>query len=548
MEMTTQVQNKVKMYHAWKIGQINIQSCSDDIKLDFTLQECNRANLDVVCIQEVRRLNSGSVNHLGYNFFWNGLKRCKRHGVGIAIKECSYITIESILNHNERMMAADITVQGCKIRIVSCYAPTLQTAFSTKQAFYRDLTKICQTEHNRKVIIEGDFNAELKACRMHSCFDGSSAPSSQDISQDNENAVLFLEFCHKMELSILNTWYCHPLHHRVTWHHPNGHTKKVYDYSLSRSWLRQFVNNVRVRNSYFHSDHRMVVTHLKTPANKAARRFKRPRRVNNKVNMECLQNDEACQNVRDKIADYIEQNTWPTSLDEMHMHLINALKNGKQQLPKMAKIKQTIPWKHDEVLADLHSDRITIRKQPDNEQNKAKLKQLGKNIKARVKVIQNKILKNKGQELNEAKQHRQVSKLWKKAKSHDSVIIRKPKPIPCPGLDTHFKKHFNQDHSSLVTPEEIIDPPDYIQILQDSNNAIINSSPSTNEISAAIKQLNNGKSSIDIEPEIIKLADSVSTFKDSLKDYFDKIWTDKEVPKQWRSSKITPIRKRKGSV
>ena len=247
----------------------------------------------------------------------------------------------------------------------------------------------------------------------------------------------------------------------------------------------------------------MVVTHLKTPANKAARRFKRPRRVNNKVNMECLQNDEACQNVRDKIADYIEQNTSPTSLDEMHMHLINALKNGKQQLPKMAKIKQTIPWKHDKELANLHSDRITIRKQPDNEQNKAKLKQLRKNIKARVKVIQNKILKNKGLELNEAKQHRQVSKLWKKAKSHDSVIIRKPKPIPCPGLDTHFKKHFNQDHSSLVTPEEIIDPPDYIQILQDSNNAIINSSPSTNEISAAIKQLNNGKSSIDIEPEII---------------------------------------------
>ena len=34
-----------------------MQTCSDDLKLYFVLQECSRANLDVVCIQEVRRLN-----------------------------------------------------------------------------------------------------------------------------------------------------------------------------------------------------------------------------------------------------------------------------------------------------------------------------------------------------------------------------------------------------------------------------------------------------------------------------------------------------------
>ena len=132
MRMTISVP-KVKKYHKWKVGQINIQSCSDDLKLDFALQECCRANLEVVCFQEVRRLNSGSLQHCGYNFYWNGLKRFRRHGVGIAIKECSYISVDNIINCSGRLMAADILVKGCKIRVISAYAPTLQTALSTKQ-------------------------------------------------------------------------------------------------------------------------------------------------------------------------------------------------------------------------------------------------------------------------------------------------------------------------------------------------------------------------------------------------------------------------------
>jgi len=83
--------HEVKEYHKWKIGQINVQTCSDDLKLYFVLQECSRANLDVVCIQEVRRLNTGSVSHAGYSFYWNGLKRFRKHGVGIAIKEFFFI-------------------------------------------------------------------------------------------------------------------------------------------------------------------------------------------------------------------------------------------------------------------------------------------------------------------------------------------------------------------------------------------------------------------------------------------------------------------------
>ena len=64
----------------------------------------------------------GSVNHGGYSFYWCGLKRIKRHGVGIAVRNCPYIHVDSVHNVNARLMAMDISVKGFKVRVISCYA------------------------------------------------------------------------------------------------------------------------------------------------------------------------------------------------------------------------------------------------------------------------------------------------------------------------------------------------------------------------------------------------------------------------------------------
>ena len=152
----------------------------------------------------------------------------------------------------------------------------------------------------------------------------------------NENGMLFLQYCMGTELSILNTWFVHPLHHRVTWHHPNGVTKKVYDYSLSCSWIRQYVTDVRVRNSYFDSDHRLVVTKLKTPANKAARMFKHRRRTY-KPNFQLLKSQVMHEKATNAIQRHLTQNNCPESLEDMHAYLVNALKKGRKVIPAQQK-------------------------------------------------------------------------------------------------------------------------------------------------------------------------------------------------------------------
>lgn len=57
--------------------------------------------------------------------------------------------------------------------------------------------------------------------------------------------------------------------HRITWYTVDKIIKKVIDFSILDTLLRQFVTAVRIYNLYFESDHRCLVTKLITPANNA---------------------------------------------------------------------------------------------------------------------------------------------------------------------------------------------------------------------------------------------------------------------------------------
>ena len=546
--MTIGISGNSKKFRTWKMGQINIQTCSDDHKVCMALQECKRANLDIVCFQEVRLLKSDVRKHEGYTFHWNGMQRIRRYGVAIAIRNKCNIVTDSIFNYSPRLMAADITVSGCKIRVISCHAPTESSTRASKEQFYRDLSKLSKVENHRKIIINGDFNAEPNFCRSDSRFIGNTT-FFDNSNYSNENVSLFLQHCHSHELAIMNTWFQHPTHHRETWHSPDGKTKKVYDYCLAEAWLSQYITDVRVRNSYFHSDHRLVVTRLKTPANKAARRFRRRKSGGPRPNLQLLSSNNVRQNVTNSIKAHIDKAAPSTSLTEMHNNIIQALNKGREQIPALPKRnRNTIPWNTDMELTELHQTRTNLRKNKLTDTIKKKLKEVSKKIKNKVIQIKNKQLTEKGREINEAKQHQNMVKLWRKAKEHDSSSLTKAHPIQCPGLANHFKKHFNPDQTSLGIPFEILHTPQYIEILRNSDIPVINEPPSDTEIVDAIIKLNDGKSSIDVEAEVLKHAIGIPKLKESISSYFREIWTTKEVPQQWRISRITSIWKKKGNA
>lgn len=63
-----------------------------------------------------------------------------------------------------------------------------------------------------------------------------------------------------------------PMKHRISWYRQYSITKKFIDFSISGSnVVKSVVTDVRLYNSVFESDHRLLTTKLTTPTNKTDR-------------------------------------------------------------------------------------------------------------------------------------------------------------------------------------------------------------------------------------------------------------------------------------
>lgn len=58
--------------------------------------------------------------------------------------------------------------------------------------------------------------------------------------------------------------------HRITWRSPDNITKKIIDVSILESWTGKFLIDVRVYNSCFESDVRLIIINRQGPTKKLA--------------------------------------------------------------------------------------------------------------------------------------------------------------------------------------------------------------------------------------------------------------------------------------
>ena len=126
----------------------------------------------------------------------------------------------------------------------------------------------------------GDFNATTSASWFNSSLRENVVIDNLCV---NNNGERFHNFFSNHQSSVLNTWFTHKNCRRITWHSPDGNTKKIYDFVLVCSWLRQYTTNCRVYNSYdFDNDHRLVIANTKTPCTKTARYINRNKKPKSK--------------------------------------------------------------------------------------------------------------------------------------------------------------------------------------------------------------------------------------------------------------------------
>ena len=91
------------------------------------------------------------------------------------------------------------------------------------------------------------------------------------------------------------------------------------------------------------------------------------------------------------------------------------MENGRKIIPSQQKSYHNIPWNYDTEFADLITSRRQLRSMENSDTNRQRIKTLSKKVKIKVRKIRNDILKAKAEEINIAKQTRQVAKLWKKS-------------------------------------------------------------------------------------------------------------------------------------
>ena len=504
-------------FHLWKIGTINIRTGKEDQKLSNCINEIHKSGLSICALQEVRRLGKGSATinvkletkRTDYEIYWSGHSHKRIHGVGFAIKTDKNIEINEIIPINARVIIADVTVYGCSLRIVNCYAPTEEDSDSSKFAFYTYVKKqISTAKPTQKVICLGDFNSTSSATWCNSSLRENSVIDNLEV---NDNGQRFHDFFNTCRLSVLNTWFTHRRCRRITWYSPDGKTQKVYDFILTSSWLRQYTTNCRVYNSFdFDSDHRLVIATLNTPCTKFARYKKQEMKAaRKKLDMTSLENHAIKTDFNTNLSANLNDKEWDTKSNEfIQEHLTNSINTAAENsIPKTTATKLQQPWHNDAKLKELYAKKDALMTTNSSSSDIPKLR---KKIRLRARYLKNEHFKAEASKINQLQINREVQKLFARAKRQETTLRPIPTLCPTENLLEHFKSHFNPpDPSVTKTQNDLYDTiPNFVNDLQQISEStnIKDTAPDIEEIIKHIKQLKSNKAYNDID--LIKRCDN----------------------------------------
>ena len=238
-----------------KVMQVKTKRKLD--KLPFIIEECREFNLDVVCLQEVRRIQQGCVQRDGFLFYFSGHNSLKKEGVGLVFSGRFFDEVKIVKYVSSRIMWVAGTVDGMEVVIFSVYAPTNVYPITIKQKFYEELEnelKGVPREFKSRVFIGGDFNARIGTFEK-GLFDNCRGKFIDGIQ--NENGLLLMEFCLRNSLYISNTGFQKSRY--GTWRHPRSKVAVTLDFWLINKEGRGSMKNCKVNYvADALTDHNMV--------------------------------------------------------------------------------------------------------------------------------------------------------------------------------------------------------------------------------------------------------------------------------------------------
>ena len=292
----------------------------------------------------------------------------------------------------------------------------------------------------------------------------------------------------------------------------------------------------------FYSDHRLLVTSMKTPKDKKSRWRVREKPIK-KPNAKLLCDSAYKEFYTKQISDSVHNNeSNHNSACEISDHLINTLSTAASNiLPEKSPHKVKEIWKNDIKLNQLIQDR--------NEKQKHSMEYvtLTKKIKQRVRTLQNEKARNEAQELNSFSSRREIERMYKSFKSDGATFNPIKQKVGCDEhkLKEYFSLHF-QIPKNDPDPIELCDAPTFLHQLRNVPVDFNTLPPNKNEIIATLKNLKNGKASSDIPAEYLKYAIDSNDVINELQQLYNVVWQTNKIPTNWTHSKLITIWKGAG--
>ena len=501
----------------------------------LTTDNFKDAKIDVGGIQETRSRHFGNFHENGYDCFFSGFLNGvfppggTQQGVMLCFRKCREIEVKSVEYVSPRIIHADVTIHGLKIRFFSFYAPQNGCSSDDKDEFWDRLSaEVDKTPQGYQYQLLGDTNATTSAVRCKiTRFHG----QELDDMQSNDNGHRLIHFVAEHHAHVASTYFKHKPRHTYTHYGAQGF-KKCIDLCLNNGYLQKRCLDSRVRYSYdFGSghDHKLVVSRFKIERRRM-RIDRKPRiATKKKVDFKAVTEEHKLEFLQ------LVENGKYTNAGE----LIGSLESASTALPKVSKnVKHTFPWNNDENLKALFRQRKGLLER----NNFIEYRRVNKLVRKRVNELRNEHYAQEAAKFNEANSRRDVEKAYKIAKEQATTRRQKVKQSAIPGLSTHFHTHFT--HSTPNDTPLILQKP----MPQPKHPIPYNILPPTAvELTTIIKQAKNGKASLDIPMELLKLAIESPSFILLLTEFYGKIWETTTVPEYLGESMITALWKNKGS-
>ena len=141
-----------------------MQSLFSDIRECELLETLDDNVWDILLLTETWRKSKEEVwktakGHLFMGSGWEG----ERKGVAILLHRRHAKTFKSFMAESERICAADLNLNGERLRIIAAYLPDGSYDNATVEATYNKLDKLCDdaTQAQRQVILGGDLSAMI---------------------------------------------------------------------------------------------------------------------------------------------------------------------------------------------------------------------------------------------------------------------------------------------------------------------------------------------------------------------------------------------------